>query len=127
MIMSKSLIDRLRRARETDVVSHGITFVVRRPTDLEVSMMNEAASNRGLMQSTLIMNHVVGWKDVTELMLVPGGGPDPVAFDKAIFCEYIGDHPEHWDAIASAVMDGYKRHRDAMDESLKNSLPGSPE
>jgi len=124
--MSKPLIERLRRARETDVLSHGITFIVRRPTDLEVSLMTDAAAGQGVLQSALILNHVVGWKDVSELQLAPGGGPEPVAFEQALFAEYISDHPEHWDAIAAAVMEGYTRHRDKVEESLKNSPPGSP-
>ena len=119
--MSKSLIDRIKAARQTRVTSHGKTFIISRPTDLD--MMDLRAKD--VKQGDLITRFVTGWDGFTELDLVSSGGPDPVAFDAALFAEYIADHPEHWDTIVNSVIDGYKAHQEAVEDSLKNSVPGS--
>ena len=121
--MSKSLVERLQRARQSTVSSGGITFTVRRPTDLE---MHEMAGK--IDQRLLLERFTVDWGAMSEIALgIPGGGPDLVPFDAALFASWIADHPEHWDAISRAVMEGYRGHRDAMEAAAKNSLPGSPE
>lgn len=119
--MAKSLVERIQAARQSRVPSQGKTFVVRRPTDLEMVEMRDMQVKQG----DLITRFVCGWDGFTELDLVPGGGPDPVPFAADVFGEYIADHPEHWDAITRAVMDGYQAHKTAQGESLKNSPPGS--
>ena len=119
--MAKSLIEQIKAARQTRVPSHGKTFVVSRPTDLE--MMDLRAKE--IKQGEIITRFVTGWDGFTELDFVSSGGPDPVAFDAALFAEYIADHPEHWDAIVNAVIESYQAHQEATEESLKNSVPGS--
>ena len=120
--MSK-LIERLQRARQTNIESNGRTFTVRRPTDLEMYEI------RGkIAQRELLVRFVVGWGAMTEIDLgIPGGNPEIVKFDPELWEEWISDHPEHWDSIVSAVVDGYKSHKDALEESAKNSEPGSPD
>jgi hypothetical protein len=119
--MSKALIDRLRRARQTSVLSLGRTFTVRRPTDLEMQEIHEKIEQR-----LLLVRFVTGWGSMSEIDLgIPGGGPDPVSFDPALWEEWIADHPEHWPALTSAIFDAYKAHRGAMEEAAKNSAPGS--
>jgi len=119
--MSKSLIERLQRARQSTVPSGGRVFLVRRPTDLEMHEMRGKIDQR-----LLLVRFVVGWENMTELDLgIPGGGPEPVAFDAALFEAWIADHPEHWDDISRAVMEGYKGHREAMEDAAKKSGPGS--
>ena len=117
-----TLIERIRTARQQRVPSRGKIFIVRRPTDLEAMELREAG---GIKQGELITRFVCGWEEFTELDLVPGGGPDAVAFDAALFAEYIADHPEHWPAIVDAVMGGYQTHQDARADTVKNSAPGS--
>jgi hypothetical protein len=119
--VSKTLIDRLRRARQTTVTSGGRSFTVRRPTDLEMHEMAGAINQR-----QLLTRFVTGWGTMSELDLgIPGGGPDPVEFDAALWEEWIADHPEHWDDITRAVVEGYHGHKQAMEEAAKNSAPGS--
>jgi hypothetical protein len=119
--MSKSLIERLQRARQSTIASAGRSFTVRRPTDLEMHEMHGRIDQR-----LLLVRFVVDWGVMTEIDLgIPGGGPDPVAFDAALFEAWIADHPEHWDDISRAVMEGYKGHREAMEDAAKNSPPGS--
>ena len=119
--MSKSLIDRIKAARQTRVPSRGKTFIVRRPTDLEMMELR----GRQVKQGEIITRFVTDWESFTELDFISSGGPDPVAFDADLFAEYIADHPEHWDTIVSSVIDGYQAHQAAVEESLKNSAPGS--
>ena len=120
--MSK-LIERLQRARQSTVESVGRTFTVRRPTDLEMREMRGTIDQR-----ELLVRFVVGWGTITEIDLgVPGGSPEPVEFSAELWEEWIADHPEHWDDIVRAVVEGYKSHKAVLEESAKNSEPGSPD
>ena len=119
--MSKSLIERLQRARQSTAPSGGRSFTVRRPTDLE---MHELAGQ--IDQRLLLVRFVVDWGLMTEIDLgIPGGGPDPVPFDVDLWAEWIADRPEHWDAIGTAVIEGYRIHKAELDDAAKNSTPGS--
>lgn len=113
--MSKSLIERLQRARQSTVESGGRSFTIRRPTDLEMHELH------GLIdQRALLVRFVVDWGAMPETDLVPGGGPDPVPFSPELWVEWIADHPEHWDDISRAVVDGYKAHKRALEDAAKN-------
>ncbi len=119
--MSKDLIERLRRARQTGVVSGGRSFTIRRPTDLEMHDIGGRMDQR-----ELLTRFVIGWGVMSELDLgVPGGGPDPVPFSPELWAEWISDHPEHWDDIGRAVVESYKAHKAAQEAAAKNSAPGS--
>lgn len=118
--MSKSVIERLRRARQSQVSSGGRNFTIRRPTDLE---MYEVAGR--VNQRDLLARFVVDWGAMPEMDLIPGGGPDPVPFDPDLWAEWIADHPEHWDAITDAIVAAYSAHKAQREETVKNSAPGS--
>ena len=119
--MSKALIDRLRRARQTTVASGGRSFTVRRPTDLE---MHDIAGR--IEQRLLLTRFVVDWGVMSEIDLgIPGGGPDPVPFVPDLWEEWIADHPEHWNDLCRAVIDSYKAHKADQEAAAKNSEPGS--
>jgi hypothetical protein len=51
--------------------------------------------------------------------LVPGGVGTEVAFDPEVWKEWCADHPEFWQPIASAVLEAYKRHTEAQDDTKK--------
>lgn len=117
----RPLIERLQRARQSTAESGGRTFTIRRPTDLE---MQELAGK--IDQRLLLVRFVVDWGSMTEIDLgIPGGGPDVVPFDAELWAEWIADHPEHWDDITQAVVEGYKGHKAQMEDAAKNSVPGS--
>lgn len=119
--MSKDLIERLRRVRQTRVESGGRSFTIRRPTDLEMYEIGGRMDQR-----ELLARFVVDWGVMSELDLgVPGGGPDPVPFSPDLWIEWIADHPEHWDDIGRAVIDAYKAHKASQEAAAKNSAPGS--
>lgn len=118
--MSKALIDRLRRARQTRVPSQGRNFTVRRPTDLEMTTLFGQ-----LDQREVLARFVIDWHDITEMDLVPGGGPDPVPFSTDLWVEWIADHPEHWEDLSNAVIAAYREHQASREAAAKNSAPGS--
>lgn len=119
--MSKSLIERLQRARQSTVTSGGRTFTIRRPTDLEI-----AEFGGRIAQRQLLTRFVVDWGVMSEIDLgIPGGGPDPVPFDPDLWEEWVADHMECWGDISNAVVTGYGRHKEAMEAAAKNSGPGS--
>ncbi|MBK7592229.1 MAG: hypothetical protein IPI27_13410, partial [Betaproteobacteria bacterium] len=49
-------------------------FTARRPTDCD------AIELAGIAPVEFVRRFVIGW-DLTELDVIPGGGPEPVAFD----------------------------------------------
>ena len=120
--MAKSLIERIRAARQQRVESGDMTFTVRRPNDLEWSSMKSSGS----ISHSDLLQCVCGWGEVTEIDLgIAGGTGEKVPFDHAIYMEWIADHPEHWEKISNAVIDSYKKHDEEVSERVKNLLPGS--
>jgi hypothetical protein len=108
-----SLIDKLRKARETVVEVEGFKFTVRRPTD------QEAINLRDITFIEVAQRYVVGWAGVQELHLIPGGDGREVGFDADLWKEWCADHPEFWQPISTAVMDAYQKHRQEQDETKK--------
>lgn len=104
------LIARMRKARELDVEAGGRRFTVRRPTDMEAARLANGGD---------LLDFVVGW-DLKEIDLVPGGGPDPVPFDGALFREWIADRPDLWQPVTDAVREAYAAHVRQREDRAKN-------
>lgn len=117
--MSQLLIDKIRKARLSDVKAGAITFTVRRPTDLEMLDINR----EGISKSDLLSRFVVDW-NAKEIDLIPGGVPTSVDFSSELFMEWVADNPEVWGPIIEAVINGYRQHQEAMDEALKKRDDG---
>jgi hypothetical protein len=111
--MSRALIDKIRKGRESRVESGGYTFTVRRPTDLEMLELGQAVPVSSLFK------FVSGW-NVKECDVVPGGGGDQVPFSQALFQEWIADRPDLWTDITQAIVEAYKAHETALGEAAKN-------
>lgn len=109
-----SLADKIRKARETRVTDGKFTFVVRRPTDLEMLKFAQSKDPAELLR------FVVGWEGVTELDLYPGGGPEPVPFDPESCREWLSDRIETFGKITDAVMSAYEAHQKAQGLAEKN-------
>ena len=110
-----SLIERIRKARQTRVTVDGKTFIVRRPTDKEAYEMSSSKSQ----QMDLIERFVEGWEGITELDLVPGGGSIPVEFDRDLFVEWVADQPKYWGELTSAITKEYTAHAEKLVEAEK--------
>jgi len=93
-----SLIDKIRKARESVVEVDGKKFTIRRPTEAEqVQALADRAS-----RLDLVRRFVVGWS-LQEIDIIPGGDPVDVAFDNELWTEYVNDKAELWDPISSAI------------------------
>lgn len=108
-----SLIDKIRKARETTVTINGKTWTIRRPTDEEATQFGQS----GLLD--MVKRFVIGW-ELIELEIVPGGGPEKVPFDSALFSEWVADQPEVWEPLGTAILDAYKSHAEKRDAAVKN-------
>ncbi len=115
--MSNSLIARMRKNRELKVTVGKFVFNCRRPTDVEAIQIyrgNQSAFDQ------IAAEYVIGWEGVTDNDIVGGGGTDPTPFDATLWAEWCADHPEFWGPIATAVMEAYTLHRDAIEGAQKN-------
>lgn len=115
--MSQHLIEKIRKSRETQAEAGGGKFTIRRPTDLEVSVLRGTA----LKQGDLLEKFVTGW-DLKELDIIPGGDGAPVPFSTDLFMEWVADHPEVWGPLCNAILNAYENHLAKTDAAL-----GKPE
>ena len=113
--MSKALIDKLLRSRESKVEAGGHKFTIRRPTAADLGSLAAsgkfAASNFNLELAT---RFVVGW-DLTELDIVASGTPEPVAFDPELWAAWVADRLELWAPLGEAII----AERNAYDAKIK--------
>lgn len=108
-----SLIDKIKKARESNVVINGVTFTILRPTDYEAITMLERVSSKDL-----IAQFVIGWKGINELDMLAGGSPDPVLFSTEVFIAWAEDNIEVWPELVDAITEAYRAYRARKDESL---------
>lgn len=108
------LIEKIRAARQKNIEAGGYTFTVRRPTDIEVLQMR----GQNVREGDILKRFVVGWDNVKELDLIPGGTGMPVEFDSDLFIEWIADRPDLWAPIIAAVNDGYEQHQKDSEQRL---------
>lgn len=110
------LAEKIRKAREVKVDAGGYTFLVRRPTDIEMVALRPRilANDVGAM-----LDFVIGWEGVRELDLLPGGDPHPLPFDAEACAEWLADRPDLIDAVTKAVVEAYQAHVDALASAKK--------
>ncbi|HET8870270.1 MAG TPA: hypothetical protein VFM48_07480 [Aquabacterium sp.] len=109
-----SLIEKLKRSRQSVVEAGGFTFTIRRPTDLEVSEMHGRINARNLIQ------FVVGWSGVREADLINGGDPHPVEFDVQLAEEWLSDRGDLMSILSPKIIGAYMQTKDRQGESAKN-------
>lgn len=114
-----ALAEKLRKARTLSVEVDGFTFHVLRPTPLEFSeKLSGGKFARG------VMSLIVGWEGVSELTMLGIGTPHPLPFDAEACAEWLSDHPEIYNVIAKAVIDGFDERMRNLEGAEKNSEPG---
>lgn len=109
-----SLADKLRKAREVKVESNGFTFIVRRPTDLEMIELNKQNAARA------VIPFICGWEGVSELSMFDGGSPHPLPFDAEACATWLEDRLDILLSIVQAVFDAYAEHQKKLAEAAKN-------
>lgn len=105
-----TLLERLRAARErwVDVGSHQL--LLRRPTGRAVFALVREGNDAELLRQC-----VVGWRNVREVDLVPGGEGVEAPFDPELCVEWLEDRPDLFaDAVKGVVslIEDYTRQRD---------------
>lgn len=110
------LAEKIRKARQSRVQSGAFTFIITRPTDIEMLEFR----GQKLKQRDILELFVVGWEGFKESDLYSGGTGEPVEFNAEIWKEWIADRPEHWTPITNAIIESYKQHEMQMEESSKN-------
>ncbi len=110
-----NLIDKIRKAREVNVNAAGYEFMVRRPTDEEAIKIGRGGDD----MITIVKRFVIGW-NLKEIDLIPGGDPQPVAFDADLFGEWVADQPLVWEPLGKAILDLYRVHAAKREEAEKN-------
>lgn len=109
-----SLLEKLRAARE---VRHPIgqhTFIIRRPTDLDM------ANWRGSPRYADLLRFVVGWGGVNEIDIIPGGNPHPAPFSPDLLTEWLSDRLDLYGPLAEAVLTTYTDHKAGMEVAAGN-------
>lgn len=102
-----SLIDKIRKARESAVEVGGHKFTIRRPTEAEQAEMYKDAKFSYL---DMVRRCVVGW-DLQEIDLIPGGNAIALPFNTELWVEYVSDHSELWSDLSNAIMQSISAHK----------------
>lgn len=113
-MQANTLVEKIRRSREQRVIAGNHTFIIRRPTDIE---MLEFARDR---RPIALLRFVVGWEKVTEGDIIPGGDPHPALFDLDACVEWLSDRMDLFGPVTDAIIASYESHRRKQDEAAKN-------
>lgn len=111
------LIQRLRAAREAWVdLDDQRSVLLRRPPETDLARLRHGVT---LQDAAAV---VVGWRGFTEAYLVGArlGSDTPVAFDAALWREWVADHLEHSALVAQKLAELVERHLAAKDSAAKN-------
>lgn len=109
-----TLAEKIRKSRESRVEADGFTFLIRRPTDVQMVEFSTTRKTEALLQ------HVVGWEDVKESDLYPGGEGHPAAFDVDACFEWLTDRADLMATVVTAILDAYQRHKQELETAEKN-------
>ncbi len=109
-----ALSEKIRKAREIRVPIGGHTFVILRPTTMDMIELQGQSAARA------ILRHIIGWESVTTLDLYPGGDGAPAPFDADACAEWLSDRVDLLGPIAQAAVDAYDAHRQAIEDNAKN-------
>jgi len=101
--------ERFQASRRSWVESGKHRFQIQRPTMLDVV---KAGQGEATLNIEFAARFVVGWEQVTESDLIPGGDPEPVAFDPDIFKVWIAEHPALWRPISEGIAAAYRAHEE---------------
>lgn len=109
-----SLVEKIRKARETKVEAGGFTFAIRRPTALEMIELRSVPRGRAYLP------FVVGWEGVKEMDILPGGDPHPLDFNADVCAEWLTDRLDLLLPISEAIDVAFKANEDRLENSKKN-------
>lgn len=108
-------IEKMRARRELWVKAGKFEFKLRRPTRLEIVKVS-----RDVSMADLLIPHFHDWRNVVENDLVGGGGTNPVAFDPAVWAEFIADRSELWPPLMDAFSKSLTDYTEQVEAQAKN-------
>lgn len=110
------LVEKLRKARESQVPVGGFMFTIRRPKALEMAEMRQQTRGRA------VLPYIVGWdKSVTTLAMgLPGGDAHPLEFDADLRDEWLSDRIDLLKVLADAVFAAYAAYAAEREDVKKN-------
>jgi DNA-binding LytR/AlgR family response regulator len=112
--MSQSLIAKMRAAREQNVEVGGFTFVVRRPTEMDMMEWGDRTMGREALR------HVVGWSGVKESDVLANGDPEPLEYDAEIAEEWLTDRVDLLAPLTERVLGSFRDHVAKREAAEKN-------
>lgn len=115
--MKEIALERLLAARRTWLEAGKYRFQIQRPTLLDVVKAERSAAQLSI---EFAARFVIGWENVTELDLIPGGDPEPAVFSSEVFTAWVADRPDLWRAIADGIAAAYTAH-EARTEARGNA------
>lgn len=101
--------EKFQASRRSWVDSGKFEFEIQRPTMLDVV---KAGQGEARLNIEFAARFVTNWRKVTEADLIPGGDPEPVAFDPDIFKVWIAEYPALWRPISEGIAEAYRKHEE---------------
>ena len=104
--MSNSLLEKLKKSRQSNVEANGYTFTIRRLNDFDIG---EIVQGGGVLNpKALCKRCVVDWPGMTELKLgIPSGTNEAVPFDADLFIEWLSEQREVWETLRDQIWQAY--------------------
>lgn len=115
--MAQDFKAKILASRERWVDACGYRFLIRRMADIPLARLWANTKGSGDFSIELVLRQVVGWDGITEAVLAPGGGDEPVPFDEELFRLWVEDRGDVFNALFDAVSAENQRHREAKEEA----------
>ncbi len=140
------LIEKLKKARQSNVEVEGRTFTITRPTPMQAmewlvglggvalsqdelklffeqhfSLHNETWRN---LATAAIEGFVIDWPGLQEIDLIPGGTGVPVAFDRELFLLWVQDYPAIVTGLGYHIFESWLNYLAAQDADEKKPETG---
>lgn len=116
-------VEILKRAREQRVPVGRHTFIVCRPTELEMAEVRAglpAGDGAPLALFRALVRFIVGWEGVTLNDLADGAGPHPAAYSEAVCTEWLTDRLDILGPLVQAIVEMVNKRAQEMEARRKN-------
>ena len=113
-----SLIDKIKKSRESSVIVNDKKFTVRRPTDFEAISMGDMNAKQ------VLSRFVIGWAGMQEIDLIEGGDAVDVEFSTDLFISWSEGNLDVWAELIAAINDSYHRYYECNEKPLKKQKSG---
>lgn len=117
--MSQTLINAIRKSRQSRVTAGKYTFTVRRPTVQEY-LGYRTPDNKIFIPVEDLSKFVTDWSGVTGTDIASSADGSPVPFDADLFMAWVVDYPDIWTALINGVVQAFNSYIAARDDNAKN-------